>query len=742
MRLRAFFYLILSAITPVLANAQLASAPLHASLFIEESDSGVSAKIGDLGFSGQGYGLVTSSEPPSSTLPALMPDLAVPSSATRADLSDAAEAWVSNNVAALSNRLSSYAQQYGLSSIWYTYQKSFTVQTSTGPAALKLSWSLFQDGAGRPSYGAPRVEPAGASAARVLQVRYREKTLAAGMEGYNYPSGGLLQWQLLDATFSPIPGAAGVLDTGGAFDSSSDTSDSAEILYCLLDSSHAGCPTVAQDVRRLIGSSGASLALLDYTYAPEPRYQRRADVYCPTGTSDCFAPVTAYRFTSRRVDYSNCGDNATFFNTGEYSNEMEAITDRYVVDPDDLSADLLQRITESLPADVHPISTSKELTGAEIAALTAMPTAVIDPHTKDVIKDAGLLPGVVVQLENIVHGDIYCPPVTASVSPAIHNVETIGVFSVYASGGRGPYTYYWYPVTDLAGGTIYISNPTGASTSISRTGPTLGEAGGVVGYVDVRVTDSRGTQATARVTLTINPDLPLTVEIDPDRSQWNSRYGTYGIAANCTGQDSLCTASTQPAPIIVKGGSGSYTATWTLLAGRAAQPTNPTSYTTTFSRQGEQGEIDGLYEVSVTDGRSSKSTQLAVTTQHGCTTTPQLNTPVVSTVSASHVNTLTVIVPVGYCERTVPGYTFEFWTDYSGGGFSRVGVLAPNSWNPSQIWQDSRTFTSATVMVRKCKDGQCSPFTEQIRIKRPCGAYFWCTNPQKYGGVGGGPWIP
>lgn len=631
MRAFVLIYLSLTLLVPTVGHAQLASTFSRQGLMIRVEEGVVSARAGNIGFADAGLGFVASSSPVSG-LPALMPDFSPPSPPRVESVMAEAKQWVDREAPSLVERLAAYMRDYGFSSAWYTYERTIPIQAGSGASAVKLSWSLFQDHQGRASYGYPQLASAD-GAARVLHVRYRVKAMAPGMVGYPVdPDAGVLRWQVLDQALQPIPGSAGSFNVNGAFDPPASGTDTQQGLRCLLDVGRGGCADPGKDVRRLMSDTGALFAIIDYTYAPEPKYKWGADSYCPNGEAECFKPTTYYYFTGRELAYDFCGDIVVYRNTGEYRREVEQITNRFVVDALELAAAgptetplaFLQRVTEDLAVYSWPFGPDGtgvvEISLAPEQAAQFWPAApyVVDPHAGGSLITTSDVPGEVASLPDIIStGEMSCPPVTASVSPSKHNVKTTGTFTVTPGGGKPPYTYRWQVVEDKAGGTITIESPYSQTTKISRSGPTMGPAGGIVGYVDVTVTDVRGTSATARVELEIDPDPPpLRVELDTSRATWIPSVGAYGVLGTCEVAWGNCTATTPPAPIVVSGGTGQYHVSWSHLSGAAATVNNRASPTTTFSRTASGQSLDAMYRVIVQDGRETVYRDIPVHTEH------------------------------------------------------------------------------------------------------------------------------
>lgn len=618
-RLALFFSLLVGILLPSLGSAELASAALHYSLVIEHTDGTAKARVGAVGFSDTGFDVIPLGDGSSPSGIPRIAELSVSTPMSLGALKAAARNWVAAHAEALRSKLVAYMGKYGLSSAWYVYERTFPVQTDLGQTPYTVTWSLFQDASGRASYGDPRVEPASASGARVLHVQYQVRAVP-GEIGYSNPQGGILHWQVLDAGLNPIAGTSNYRDVLGAFDPPAGTTDSQQGIRCLIDSSRAGCAPAAQDVRRLLESTGALFALVDYTYAPEPAYTWKRDAYCPGGQSKCFVPATTYVYELREIKYEMCSDDITFRNAGYYTMPVESITDRFIVDLDELSPASLQRFTAAI-GQSEGVDFDWQLI-LPIGEVGRLDSHVIHPHTGGALIPVTDVPGNVLTPTPLAKdGSPYCPPVTVSVSPAVHNVKTPGTFKATAAGGKPPYTYRWTS-SDYKNGTITIGSPYSSVTSVTRSGPSLGQVGGTIGHVDVTVTDSRGQTASARVLLEIDAELPpLEIRVSPD-APWSSTYGLPAAVGECAStSNGSCQATTSPAPLFVTGGTGSYIVEWQPRQGASANINSRSSINTSFSRVGAT-PLEGVYRVTVYDGNSTAYKDIAVVTRHCITSCP------------------------------------------------------------------------------------------------------------------------
>jgi len=394
------------------AHAQLVGSGLRPTLLVKHTDTGlgeeVTAKVGGLGFSStEGFGLAGASTlregiPGRWPVPR-MPSLSIAGTPTQEAVLNLARSWIDSNIAQFGNALQAYMEQYGLSSAWYLYQKNVTVQGPGRPLNMRLTWTLFQDGRSRRSYGAPRLEPLSSGDVIVLYVQYVQKAMPADIPNLQpLDWGGFVRWQLLSGDLVPLTGVTPV-DVNGAFDTPlGEDSNNYSPLSCLISRYNPGCFDAGIDVQRLLAQNGAMLALVDYTYPPEAELAAVNDGFCPEGSpSDgCFAAVGTYYYDERKVEYIDCGAKARYYNRGYYAINAEVMIDRYVVDPRTLDANLIQRLSGAVPTSPAPFEWTLDVPES-LVALLADPQSplVIHPETGGEIIDARTFAGNIVLRE-------------------------------------------------------------------------------------------------------------------------------------------------------------------------------------------------------------------------------------------------------------------------------------------------------------------------------------------------------
>jgi len=253
-----------------------------------------------------------------------------------------AATWITANVGSLQTRIGQFEGSFGYSFAWFTYSQSVQLPSESAPRTL--TWSMFVNAQGVGTWGAPQISSGNGV---VLYVRYASLAAPSWVSpswvtGLN-PNAGSVQWQLLDATLTPIQCAnladAGcTLPVGGAFDeplvgfSGSQTNINAGY-NALVGSSSTFTytpATSAATVQALLAQTGASFALVDYGYTLLPEYDTVSDGYCPNGASSCARAVGQYTYSALRVDLCTCG-SANYVNTGSYNLALQYQISRNVV---------------------------------------------------------------------------------------------------------------------------------------------------------------------------------------------------------------------------------------------------------------------------------------------------------------------------------------------------------------------------------------------------------------------------
>ncbi|MBC7781607.1 MAG: hypothetical protein H7125_16055 [Proteobacteria bacterium] len=251
------------------------------------------------------------------------------STLTQAQILAQARAHVAGQAGALASALRSAVQARGLGQASFVFDQRVIVAGAARPR--QLVWTLSVDSAGRASFGDPQLfdeQPT------ILHAQYIPLRVAAGLpQGWAYPDGGQLRWQLLNLQMVPI-GSMRVVDTGGAFDPPEDSTgapiDPESGLRCLIDRrALAGCPAGTTDMVTLIDQNAATGALLDYGQRLAPVYDAVAR---GPGSYEQVARVSL-QIDLREITYTGCTTDMPYRNAGQYGFTLQSTSDRYQVTP-------------------------------------------------------------------------------------------------------------------------------------------------------------------------------------------------------------------------------------------------------------------------------------------------------------------------------------------------------------------------------------------------------------------------
>jgi hypothetical protein len=240
----------------------------------------------------------------------------------------------------------------------------------------QLVWTLTVDSGGRYSFAEPQLfdqQPT------LLHAQYVPLRVAAGLpQGWAWPDGGQLRWQLLDLQLQPVTAMMSV-DTGGAFDPPDPVNGSAYDpdagLRCLVDrSSNAGCAATLPDIVSLIDLNAAAGALVDYGRRVAPVYDPMRNA---AGNTEQVARVSL-QVTLREVTYSGCTADMAYRNAGRYGFTLQATTDRYQVSRNGRFSRLNTQQSLSL-SPTQPYDWTRLLQPAAVASLSPLMLDPIDP---------------------------------------------------------------------------------------------------------------------------------------------------------------------------------------------------------------------------------------------------------------------------------------------------------------------------------------------------------------------------
>lgn len=301
-------------------------------LFVTETVSAggavnVFAKSGPLTTSEQGFGinrLVSTAK--DGTVPAALPAITfagaygtptgLPDSGT---VLDVANARIKGAFPTMQSALGVYLKKYGINSSWFNFKQEVQLDANGVAETWTIYWDFFTDQNGRGAFGDAKLVPPNP---KVLYVTYTPLQVDKDLPStWAYADAGVVKYQLRNMEFQPLTAWATV-DVGGAYDvPQTDTQNANTGVACLMDATNPGCTFAAVDVKRLLDSTGATLAVVDYTRRVEPVW-----VTQPDGTQ---VPQMSTKIDTRDVSYTGCTDTS-FRNTGTFGYTLSTRMGRYM----------------------------------------------------------------------------------------------------------------------------------------------------------------------------------------------------------------------------------------------------------------------------------------------------------------------------------------------------------------------------------------------------------------------------
>lgn len=203
------------------------------------------------------------------------------------------------------------------------------ISAGAAPRAT-LAWTHVRMPGQVEHFSAPRVR---SDASVLLSVRYTPRRIAADLPAaIAYRDAGILSWVSADSALLPA-GVPTRIDTLGAFDEPDPAPGAATDpdagLRCLVDHRGAGCNASLPDVRGLLASEGASVAVLEYRRRLSAM---RAQVTLADG-STAWEMLLATEVQRRSLSTAgSCpGRTAEYRNLGTRGYAVIAASDRYLV---------------------------------------------------------------------------------------------------------------------------------------------------------------------------------------------------------------------------------------------------------------------------------------------------------------------------------------------------------------------------------------------------------------------------
>lgn len=245
---------------------------------------------------------------------ALAADGAPAATMTQAEAMDKGIAWMQANVSPVATRMAQHLKGKGSASGVITYSEEVFITREEGdPVLMQLSFLMYVDNSGKPTYGAPVLSAADPD---VLYATYTPKKAGDSFnESWALPNAGSITYNIIDSKGNPKTTAVTV-NVNGAYDDQ-DGNDTG--VRCLMDRSQSGCIDGGTDIKALMNKSASSLAIVDYMNQITPVYDEKVG----TDGQPEYVPRGAISYTDRTWDCK------VFGNTGDYGFVLNVRVDRY-----------------------------------------------------------------------------------------------------------------------------------------------------------------------------------------------------------------------------------------------------------------------------------------------------------------------------------------------------------------------------------------------------------------------------
>jgi hypothetical protein len=272
----------------------------------------------------------------------------------------------------------------------------------------------------------------------------------------------------------------------------------------------------------------------------------------------------------------------------------------------------------------------------------------------------------VVSQPNVKIGSLAIPeaaaPLTANATatPSTIDQGQSSQLDVVATGGSGTYTYSW--TSNPAGFTSNIRNPV-ASPTVTTT-------------YTVTVNDG-STNATGNCTVTVIPAAPLTATATAD-------------------PNSVCEGASSQLDVIVTGGSGTYTYSWT---------SNPAGFTSNLKNPMVTPSGSTLYMVDVNDGTSNANGSVNVSVTEPATAAAGADTIACNTATQIQVS------------GSAANYATVQWTTSGTGTFANASALSTLYYpSASDIASGSLDLTLTATPLAPCSGSAVSVKNLQFEV--------------------------
>lgn len=305
----------------------------------------------------------------------------------------------------LKPNLLTFMQGKKVSTAIFDYGQRVLVQASPQPKIKWLSWRVVVDSSGRARYADAKLLD---ESPQPLYVLYTPKKLAEGLpSSLSYTDAGTIKWHIMDANGNQIS-AVTTVDVNGAYDQPEvdasapdplpagcfrNPDNEAECkpdfgLKCLIDkNSDASCPAGYVDVKSLIDLTAPSWVVVDYARHVQPVFE---EVTLNDGSVierlKTAVNVTRREWQTGRTYFFISPGGGTRFNVeGNYGYEIRRSTERYRVDPGNLSYTMTGLEEQVSSAPTANFSKSVPVTGG--ARCPSYTYNIIDPFDTNQVYD-------------------------------------------------------------------------------------------------------------------------------------------------------------------------------------------------------------------------------------------------------------------------------------------------------------------------------------------------------------------
>ena len=299
-----------------------------------------------------------------------------------------------------------FMQSKGFSTAVFDFGQRVLVAASPTPKIKWLSWRVLVDSSGRARYADAKLLD---ESPQPLYVLYTPKKVADGLPpGSGYTDAGTIKWHLMDASGNAIT-ATTTIDVNGAYDQpevdaaapdplpagcsrNPDTGDAecdiAFGLECLINNqSKPACPTAYTDVRQLIDLTAPSWVIVDYARHVQPVYEPvlQADGSIAEELKTSVNITKREWKVGKKIFFISPGGATKFNVEGNYGYEMRMQTERYRVNPDDLSYTMVGMEDSVTAAPTTTFAKSVSVSGGSTCA--GYTYNIIDPFATNQVYD-------------------------------------------------------------------------------------------------------------------------------------------------------------------------------------------------------------------------------------------------------------------------------------------------------------------------------------------------------------------